>query len=342
VKAISGVFPARFGPIDSTDEVDAAPTSMDPRVRRNVELAAACGVPPAMLLSVALATAAPRTVAQALELVKTWSSALLELTARPSTHLKALAELEPELCFQPDIASVRPEAADHELRGRLLFRELLGRQSFFQIAAWSIAGLALSPADAEYLEHLGVVTQLQDVRIWPLTVTRRAGLGPGGFTHALLGGIATMLNSNMAVQPVGAFMRFLDRLDDGVAAGRTVEEQLGEVLARRERVPGVGRPALGPDERNIHVVKIVQRHGRDRGRSWVLAQQINAFFRQNKAQHINSAGLQGAILRDMGFSPQAASAMCVLYFVVPILAHAVAADEAKQQRTQISGSGTAA
>jgi hypothetical protein len=341
VKAIAAVLPARSGPIDSTDEADMAATSMDPRVRRNVELAAACGVPPAMLLSVALATAAPRSIAQALELVKTWSSALLELTARPSTNLKALADLEPELRFHPDIARIRPEAADHELRGRLLFRDLLGRQSFFQIAAWSIAGLALSPADAEYLEHLGVVTQLQDARIWPLTVTRRVGLGAGGFTHALLGGIATMLNSNMAVQPVGAFMRFLDRVDDGVAAGRTVEEQLEGVLARRERVPGVGRPALGPDERNVHVAAIVQRYGREGGKSWVLAQRISAFFRQNKGQHINSAGLQGAILRDMGFSPQAATAMCVLYFVVPILAHAVAADEAKQ-RTQISGSGTAA
>ena len=47
------------------------------------------------------------------------------------------------------------------------------------------------------------------------------------------------------------------------------------------------------------------------------------FFRAQKKQRINSAGLQGAIMRDMGFGPDTAAAFCVLYFIVPVLAHAV-------------------
>jgi hypothetical protein len=301
---------------------------LEARVARNVDLAMACGAPATMLLTVALATEAPETVADAFAALKRWGGLLAEVaTGRPS-NLKALAELEPELCLEPELARVRSDIADHEVRGQLVFRDLLGRQSFFQVAALSIAGLRLSSADAEYLEHLGVVTQLQDVRIWPLTVTRRVGMGSGGFAHALLAGLATMLNPNMAVQPVGAFMRFLDRLESGVAAGRSAEEQLLDVMRRRERVPGVGRPALGVDERNVHVAAIVRRFGRDRGSSWQLAVQVDEFFCRTKGQHINSAGLQGAILRDMGFSPTAATAMCVLYFIVPILAHAVFAEDA--------------
>lgn len=330
---------ARPRPGDVTK--DDAEHALESQVVRNVQLATTCGAPATMLLTVALATVAPQTVADALAFLKRWSTTLLDLATGPTANLKHLADLEPELRLSPELAGVRSDVADHEIRGQLLFRDLLGRQSFFQVAALSIAGLSLSPADAEYLEHLGVATQLQDVRIWPLTVTRRVGLGPGGFAHALLAGLATMLNPNMAVQPVGGFMRFLDRLEAGVASGRSVDEQLREVIARRERISGIGRPALGPDERNKHVAEIVRRFGRESGRNWVLAQEIDAFFGRMKGQHINSAGLQAAILRDMGFTPTAGTAMCVLYFMVPILAHAVFAEEARG-RGQQPGSVTAA
>jgi hypothetical protein len=306
-----------------------------------VELAVNCGVPATMLLTVALASAAPPTVAEAFALLKRWGATIVDMVSEGRVDLRKLADLEPELRLLPELATVRADVVDHEIRGRLLFGDLLGRQSFFQVAALSIAGLSLSPIDAEYLDHLGVVTQLQDVRIWPLTVTRRVALGSGGFAHALLAGLAMMLNPNMAVQPVGAFMRFLDRLEAGLAGGRSVDEQLQDVIARREKVPGVGRPALGPDERNVHVASIVRRFGREGGKSWRLASEVDAFFRRNKGQHINSAGLQGALLRDMGFSPSAGTAMCVLYFIVPILAHAVFADEAKRSTGRQTSIGAA-
>jgi len=307
---------------------DTAEQLLLPRVLRNVELAVNCGVPATMLVTVALASAAPQTVAEALALLKGWGATLVDIVSGRRADLRKLADLEPELRLVPELASVRADVADHEIRGRLLFGDLLGRQSFFQVAALSIAGLSLTPIDAEYLDHLGVVTQLQDVRIWPLTVTRRVALGSGGFAHALLAGLAMMLNPNMAVQPVGAFMRFLDRIEAGIACGQSVDEQLQAVVARGEKVPGVGRPVLGPDERNAHVMSIVRRFGREGGASFRLALEVDAFFRRAKGQHINSAGLQGAILRDMGFSPSAGTAMCVLYFIVPILAHAVFAEEA--------------
>jgi hypothetical protein len=284
-----------------------------------------------------LATAAPETLEEAMGSLTRWGAFLADAVVARRANLKSLAEIEPELSIIPELARVRADIADHEVRGKLVFRDMVGRLSFFQVAAWAIGGVRLSAEDSDYLEDLGVVTQLQDVRIWPLTVTRRAAMGRGGFAHGVLAGLAAMLNPNMAVQPVGAFMRVLDRLEERIAAGSTLDAELEAVVARREKVPGVGRPALGPDERNRHVIDIVRRFGKDRGSSFMLALRVDEFFQKTKGQHINSAGLQGAILRDLGFSPAAATAMCVLYFVVPVLAHAVFAEEAGRDcRTGVS------
>jgi hypothetical protein len=213
------------------------------------------------------------------------------------------------------------DVGDHELRGRLVFRDLLGKTSFFQVAALAIDGLTLSREDADLLEQLGINTQLADVGIWPLTITRRTSI-KGDEWHAMVAGLSALLNPNMAVRPVGAFMKILDRLEDGVCEGRSVVDQLTVAIQAKERIPGVGRPALGPDERNAQVVELATRFGRAEGPSWKLAWQVDEFFARTKGQHVNSAGLQGALMRDLGFSPQGATAMCVLYFIVPVLAHA--------------------
>jgi hypothetical protein len=278
-----------------------------------------------MIAAVALASAGVATLPEAVRFLRRNENELVRLVDEKSQGVKSLAELEPELRVAPDLAVVRADERDHEIRGHLVFRDLVGKRSFFQVAALAIGGLELSEADAELLECLGVNTQLLDVRIWPLAVTRRVSANAGGFAGAVLAGIATMLNPNMAVQPVGGFMRFLNRLE--AANDRGIEEKLDEVVTQREKVPGIGRPALGADERNAQVVALAQRFQRHRGSSWNLAWQVDEFFQRTKGHGINSAGLQGALMRDMGFSPSAATAMCVLYFVVPILAHAVYPEE---------------
>ncbi len=294
-------------------------------VARSVELAQACGAPPALVLGVALAAEAPDTMEAALRFVTDAGHDLCGIAAR-TTFPRGLAELEPELRFDPELARVRGDMGDHELRGKLVFRDLLGQRSFFQVAALAIAGLELSRADADLLEQLGVNTQLADARIWPLAITRRVAFR-SGYIHGIVAGLAALLNPNMAVRPVGAFMRFLQRLDQRLESGIDIECQLQELLRSRERVPGVGRPALGPDERNAQVVELARAFGRDAGTSWKLAMELDAFFHRHKGVHINSAGLQGALMRDMGLSPESATAMCVLYFIVPVLAQAVYAED---------------
>ena len=279
-----------------------------------------------MAIGVALAALAPGSLREASEIVAALAPELAMLDRRERRLPTRLVELEPELRLEPEVARIRPDLGDHEVRGRLVFRELVGQRSFFQVAALAIAGLELSARDAELLEHLGVNTQLADARIWPLAIVRRV-TARAGMSHGILAGTAVALNANMGALPVGGFMRALDRLEHGLAAGRSVASQLEEWLARKERVPGVGRPVLGPDERNAQVFALARAHGRDRGASWRIALEVEAFFTDRKNQHVNSAGFQGAIMRDMGFSPAAGSAFCLVYFFVQILAQAVAAEE---------------
>lgn len=298
---------------------------------RNVTLAATCGADAATLVFVALETMGPATMEEALRLVAErgpeWARACRD--APPPT---ALATLEPELRFAPELARVRPEEGDHELRGHLLFRELVGRRSFFQVAALSIAGLELSSSDAELLEHLGVNTQLADARIWPLTLARRIAARGGPVRRAVAAAMATMLNPRMAVEPVGGFVRVLDDLEAGERDGHPVERQLDDLLDRGVRLPGVGRPALGPDERNAGALELARRFGRADGPSVRLALAVDEHVERRKRQRINSAGLQAAIMRDMGFTATTAPLFCTLYFLVPIVSQAAFAHEAARTR----------
>jgi hypothetical protein len=302
-------------------------------VLENVRLAAACGADAPMTLTVALASAGVLDRAAATAMLVDHAAEIDLAVAVAAAQARAPAPLEPELLFEPELARIRPDVGDHEIRGRLLFRDLLGKRSFFQVAAWAIAGLELSQSDAELLEQLGINTQLADPHIWPLAVTRRIAARGGGLAHALVGGIASLCTQNLAVQPVGGFMRFLDRIEQSLQI-ETLEDALAKVLARRERIPGFGRPVLGPDERVPQVEALADEYGRSAGASFRLAHAINTVLFQKKGLRINSAGLQGAIMRDLGFSAGAAVSFCVLYFVVPVLAHVVYAEEHTSARPQ--------
>lgn len=290
----------------------------------NARLAAACGAEPAMILAAALATMAPASVREGVELLAARVDELEQIVARgPGDQMRRPAPLEPRLQFDQEVGRIRKDLGDHEIRGKLLFRDLVGQRSFFQVAAWTIAGLDLAASDAALLEQLGVNTQLIDAQIWPLAVARRIASLDLGLAHALIGGLATLCTPAITVQPVASFMRFLDRVDARVRAGASLGSVVDDILASGERISGFGRPVLGPDERVPHAFDLAVRYGRDSGPSVRLAREIARLLHERKALRINSAGVQAAIMRDLGFTPNAASAFCVLYFVVPIVTQAV-------------------
>jgi hypothetical protein len=299
-------------------------TSANDSVFENLRLALASGADPAMLLTVVLASLAPKTIDEAFEQLEANKAAILDLVrSGPGDQERRPAVVEPEVSREPELGRMRPDVADHEIRGRLLFRQLLGHKSFFEIASLAIAGVELKKKDGEFLDDSGVLTQLLDPRIWGLAVSRRIGAKSGNLAHALIAGLACICTERMTGQPVGGFMRFLDRTEKQMAEGTTLVQFIDAVRARGERIPGIGRPVVGPDERVPEIKKLAQKYGLDRGASWELALDIDSYFGERTNVGINSAGLQGALLRDLGFSPASASALCMIYFVVPVLANAV-------------------
>jgi hypothetical protein len=221
---------------------------------------------------------------------------------------------------------MRPDIGDHEIRGKRLFGELLGKRSFFEVASFAIAGVELTKENGEFLDHSGVLTQLLDPHIWGLAVARRIGARTQNLAHALVAGLACLCTKRMTGQPVGAFMRFLDHADKELESGMSLHDVLEAVRARGERIPGIGRPVVGPDERVPEIKRLAEHYHLDTGKSWRLALDIDAYFASRGGVRINSAGLQGALLRDLGFSPSAAAAFCMIYFIVPVLANAVYID----------------
>ena len=287
----------------------------------NARLAATTGASAPELIAAALASLPESSVRETLAALRAIESKLERLATHGAPELgRRPAKLGPRLEFAPELARVRPEIHDHEIRGKLLFRDLLGRQSFFQVAAWSIAGLELSARDARLLEQLGVNTQLLDPHIWPLAVARRVAAQGAPLARVLVAGVSALFTKNITVQPVAAFMRFLDETEQARQGGKAVGLFIKGELLRGRLIPGFGRPVLGPDERVPHALKLARRYGRAGGASVRLARSVERALRASKGLVINSAGLQAAIMRDMGFSPDGAAAFCAVYFLVPLLA----------------------
>lgn len=279
-----------------------------------------------MALAAALVTARPQSAEAAFALLDARREEILRVMAEP-LGMRQLSQLEPEITHEPELGRLRFDIGDHEIRGRLLFEELLGKKSFFQLAAWAIAGLDISPSDAELLEKHGMICVYADPRIWPLTVARRAGVHGSGVVGGLVAGVAAMCTRTMTAPVISGFMRFLDRVDAEVASGRSVEEVVAGVIAAREKIPGVRRPVTGVDERMAPLLASCERFGRGDGPSLRLMRRIDAAFEAQKGLRLNAATPIGAVMRDIGFTPRNAEAFSMMFFVVPLVAQVVFGEE---------------
>jgi hypothetical protein len=296
----------------------------DAKILENVRLAAGCGAKSTMLLVVALASLSATSVDDALERILRLRGEIARIDRETARPHRALAELEPELLTDPPIARMRLDVRDHELRGRLVFKGLAQQKSFIQVAALAIAGVDLSDSDAELLDEIGVIAQLADPRIWPLTVSRRIAVNGGAAGDALIAGLAALTTEQMTGLPAAGFIRFLDRVEGLVERGGTVDSVVDGVLARGERIAGVGRPVLlGIDERVPPMLDAIQRHQRAGGSSMRLMREVGSALERAKGLRVNSGGVYGALVRDLSFSADAAATFALLYFVVPLLTHSV-------------------
>src|SRR5262245_15882111 len=111
---------------------------LDP-VLECARLAVITGASPVLVAVAAVAALKGETTRELSEQLAARAAAIDRLLEDgPGAQRRHPAPLEPSLRFEPELAGVRPEIGDHEIRGRLLFRDLLSSMSFFQIAAWAV------------------------------------------------------------------------------------------------------------------------------------------------------------------------------------------------------------
>src|SRR5262249_54383868 len=123
---------------------DAGASPLDP-VIECARLAVMTGASPILVAVAAVAAMKGETAREVADLLSARADAIDRmLEDGPGARSLVPAPLEPSLRFDPELACVRPEIHDHEIRGRLLYRDLSTNMSFFQVAAWAVSGIMLS------------------------------------------------------------------------------------------------------------------------------------------------------------------------------------------------------
>ncbi len=295
---------------------------MTNNILENFRLAVACGANPSMSLSVAISSMNAKSIDEIVNMIKENQKDFNDIFSSSSDALKKPAYLEQDLCFEPEISKIRSDIKDHELRGKLLFGDLLCNKNFFQVAAFEIAGIDLSINDAELLEKIGIMNQFPNPTIWPINITRRILAYNKEFSQSIVAGISSFCTKNMTALPVAGFMKFLEKINYKLNyKNEKLEDIIDEILENKEIIYGVGRPAFGPDERVKPLLLFCEKYNRNNGYYINLAKEIDDLLFNKKGLRINSAGFYGALMKDLGFGPTSAAAFCIIYFIVPILAN---------------------
>ncbi|MBL8621013.1 MAG: hypothetical protein JNK64_06900 [Myxococcales bacterium] len=289
--------------------------------------AAAVRTPPWMALVTALASIRPDGVAATIDWLVAHRAALIAADAAGRAAPLALPEVPPEMRYPAELGAMDLATRQHRVRARSLFDELVGRRSFFQNAVYAITGVELTAADGTMLDDIGSANLLLDRRAWPMAVTRRIAARGGGYAAAMLGGTAMLGAPVLAGAAAGDCARFLRRADVAAREGQPVEALVADLLARRQRVMGFGRPLVGPDERVPVMAATLARHGRDDGRFVTLLRAADEAFWQHKGLRSTSAAWAAAILSDLGLSPDAVQAVSNYWVTVNLAAQALFSHE---------------
>lgn len=284
-------------------------------------------VPPWMALVSALASVRPDGIGATIDWLAEHRDALERAYADGRGARLALSELPPEMQYEPELGGLDRARQDHALRERHLFADVVGYRTFFQTAIYAITGIELPPRHAEMLEQMGNVNLQVDRRAWPMAATRRVAARGGGYGASVVAGLAMMGSPVLAGNAAADCARFLRRAQAEVASGGSVAGMVANLLARRERVMGFGRPVVGPDERVPIMEDLLARYSRAHLPFVTLLRLADDAFYQHRGLRSTSAAWAAAVLSDFGMTPEQVHAVSNFWVSVCVYAQAVYAGE---------------
>ncbi|MEZ4403634.1 MAG: hypothetical protein R3B06_26660 [Kofleriaceae bacterium] len=309
-----------------------APAEADDDVRTRDALATmsdagAVRVPPWLALVSALASVRPDGVGATIDWLVAHRAALERALEDGRTAPLQVGQVPPEMQYTPELGGLDRARDDHALRDRYLFADVVGHRTFFQAAVYAMTGLELPPRHAALLEQIGTINLTVDRRAWPMTVTRRVAARGHGYAAAVVAGHAMMGSPMLAGAAAADCARFLHRARAAVLEGRTVADLVADVLARRERVMGFGRPVVGPDERVPVMTAVLASHGRADLPFATLLRAAEDAFTAQRGLRTTAAAWAAAILSDFGMTPDQVHAVSNFWVAVCVYAQGVFAHE---------------
>lgn len=265
--------------------------------------AGAIRVPPWLAVVSALAAIRPADLDATIDWLTAHKDDLARAYRDGGDARLALARLPPELEYPDELGQLDLERNDHALRDRYLFAELVGERTFFQAAIYAMTGLDVPRRHAELLDELAVACLAVDRKVWPMAATRRVAARGGGQAAAVVAGVAMMGSPVLAGAAAADCASFLQRARAAVEDGGTVEALVVDLLARKERVMGFGRPVLGFDERVPVIEASLAKHGRADLPYVGLLRAADEAFHRYRGLRSTAAAWAAAILSDLGMTP---------------------------------------
>lgn len=303
---------------------------MDPTLTDTLSIAHDAGairVPPWMALVSALAAARPDGFAATVDWLVAHRAELERAYHSGASERLALSRLPREMQYTPDLGGLDLAKQDHTLRERYVFADLVGERTFFQAAVYAMTGIELPRRHAELLEQVGVVNLTVDGRVWPLAATRRVAARGGGYAAAVTAGVAMMGSPILAGAAAADCARFLQRARAAVEDGGTVEALIVDLLARKQRVMGFGRPVVGSDERVPVMEELLRRYQRADLPFVGLLRVADDIFYAYRGLRSTAAAWAAAILSDFGMSPDAVHAVSNFWVTTCVFAQGLYSGE---------------
>lgn len=203
------------------------------------------------------------------------------------------------------------------IRGRNLADELMGHVSFTELAYLLVSGQQPTDGQARMLD--AVLVSLADHGLTPTVLAAR--LTYTGAPEALQGAVASGLlgAGSVFLGVVEDTAVFLEDIADTAAADAAVRAR----LAAGKRVPGLGHPVHKlEDPRTPRLYAIAEQTGQ-LGRNlqalrWVAAAHAE---QTGRTLPINGAGVAGAALADLGFTPAIVRGFALIARTAGVVAH---------------------
>lgn len=203
------------------------------------------------------------------------------------------------------------------IRGHNLADQLMGRVTFTELAYLLVSGQQPTEGQARMLD--AVLVSLADHGLTPTVLAAR--LTYTGAPEALQGAVASGLlgAGSVFLGVVEDTAVFLQDISDAAGAGAVVRAR----LAAGKRVPGLGHPVHKvEDPRTPRMYAIAEETGQVgpnlQALRWVAAAHAE---QTGRALPINGAGVAGAALADLGFTPAIVRGFALIARTAGVVAH---------------------